>query len=274
MQRVAQLVWPAVYGNELVKRTATFAEWQVGGAVLMTWPDAATTAQLQALKSAGTVPLLIGTDEEGGNVQRMARLGIIPAAATVASTMTPAAAEQMIAAHAAVVKAAGVDIVFAPVVDVSPRVGVGPIGNRAFSSDPKVVTEFAQAYVQGWESAGILPVLKHFPGHGSASGDTHKLNATTPALDVLRARDLLPYAALAGTGVGVMVGHLDVPRSHRRRRGTGLTVARRDHRSAARQLRIRRRAGVHRCARDEGDQPTSSGHPRRRSGPSPPAPTW
>jgi beta-N-acetylhexosaminidase len=211
MQRVAQLVWPAVYGEELVKRTAQFAQWQVGGAVLMTWPETATSSQLQALKAAGAVPLLVATDEEGGNVQRMARLGVIPAAATVAGSMTPAAAEQMIAAHAAVVKAAGVDIVFAPVVDVSPQTGVGPIGNRAFSSDPKVVIEFAQAYVQGWESAGILPVLKHFPGHGSASGDTHKLNATTPALDVLRARDLLPYAALAGTGVGVMVGHLDVP---------------------------------------------------------------
>lgn len=209
--KVAQLVWPAVYGNELAKRTADFAGWGVGGAVLMTWPDEATPQQLAALKAGGSIPLLVATDEEGGNVQRLARLGVMPAPATVAATMTADAAEHMVATHATVVKAVGVDIVFAPVVDVSPTTGTGPIGNRAFSRDPAVVARYAAAYVAGWESAGILPVLKHFPGHGSASGDTHQLIAGTPPLATLRTRDLVPYERLAGTGAGVMVGHLDVP---------------------------------------------------------------
>lgn len=209
--RAAQVVWPAVYGDELARRTPLFAEWGVGGAVLMTWPEGATAAQLAALKQAGALPLLIATDEEGGRVQRLEHLGVIPSAAQMAETMSPDAVEQLIAHHATAVKALGVDVVFAPVVDVAPDGGGGPIGNRVFSDDPAVVGTFADAVVRGWQSAGVLPVLKHFPGHGAATGDTHDRGATTPPLDALRQRDLLPYASLAESGAGVMVGHLDVP---------------------------------------------------------------
>jgi beta-N-acetylhexosaminidase len=54
-------------------------------------------------------------------------------------------------------------------------------------------------------------VLKHFPGHGAASGDSHELLPVTPPLDELRTRDLVPYRSLAGSGAAVMVGHLSVP---------------------------------------------------------------
>ena len=215
--KVAQLVWPAVYGEELVGRTSTLAGWGVGGAVLMTWPVGATSTDLVSMKVAGTVPLLIATDEEGGPVQRLSLLGEFPSAAQVAATMTPTQAQALISAHAVPVHQLGIDIVFAPVVDVAPLVGAGPIGARSFGSDPTTVTQFAGAYVRGWQSAGILPVLKHFPGHGSASADTHQLAATTPPLDQLQQRDLLPYVALSPTNrdaagpVGVMVGHLTVP---------------------------------------------------------------
>ena len=218
--KVAQLVWPAVYGQELVQRTPTLATWGVGGAVLMTWPIGANSTDLVGMKTAGAIPLLIATDEEGGPVQRLGLLGEFPSAAQVAATMTPAQAQAMISAHAVPVHQVGIDIVFAPVVDVAPLVGTGPIGVRSFGSDPTTVTQFADAYVRGWQSAGILPVLKHFPGHGSASADTHQLGATTPPLDQLQQRDLLPYAALSPANqstaipagvVGVMVGHLTVP---------------------------------------------------------------
>ncbi len=164
----------------------------------MTWPAGATGAQLRAFKRAGKLPLLISTDEEGGTVQRFRRVGVLPSASKVASTMTPAQAEQMIAAHAAKLHALGVDVANAPVVDVRPLQGLGPIGSRSFSTDPNVVSAFASAYVKGWESAGVLPVLKHFPGHGSASADSHTAEAVTPPLSQLRQRDLLPYAALEG----------------------------------------------------------------------------
>lgn len=208
---VGQLVWPAVYGGELGERVTDFAGWGVGGAVLMNWTDDSSAAQLQALKSAGALPLLIATDEEGGDVQRLKAFGAIPAAAEVPPAMNPDQAAAMITRHAATLHTLGIDIVFAPVVDVLPPGGGGPIGDRSFGSDPAVVTDYAAAYVRGWTAAGITPVLKHFPGHGAATGDTHDGGAVVAPLDELRTRDLLPYAQLNGLGADVMVGHLSVP---------------------------------------------------------------
>ena len=209
--RVAQLVWPAVYGDALRSSATSLAQLGVGGAVVMTFPAGAKTADLLALKQAGAVPLLLATDEEGGRVQRFKVLGALPAPHEVAATMTVEAARAMVADHAKTLAAAGIDIVFAPVVDVQPDGVEGPIGERSFGADPAVVTAYASAYVAGWQSAGIIPVLKHFPGHGAATGDTHDGFASTAPLDDLRRRDLLPYAELAGSGAAVMVGHLDVP---------------------------------------------------------------
>lgn len=86
------------------------------------------------------------------------------------------------------------------------------IGDRSFGSDPAVVTEYAGAYARGLRDAGVLPVLKHFPGHGHASGDSHTGGVTTPPLDVLMGDDLVPYRTLTGQApVAVMVGHMQVP---------------------------------------------------------------
>jgi beta-N-acetylhexosaminidase len=103
----------------------------------------------------------------------------------------------------------GVNAVFGPVVDVGSEAG---IGDRSFGDTAEDVAAFAGAYARGLRDAGVLPVLKHFPGHGRASADTHDGPSTTPGLDSLRAVELRPYAELlADQPVGVMVGHLDVP---------------------------------------------------------------
>ena len=76
------------------------------------------------------------------------------------------------------------------------------------------MTEQARAFADGLRAGGVVPTLKHFPGHGATSGDSHKGVVTTEPLDVLEQRDLRPYVALAGPGTPdtwVMMGHLDVP---------------------------------------------------------------
>ena len=67
----------------------------------------------------------------------------------------------------------GITVDFAPVVDVTDAPDDTVIGDRSFSADPAVVTAYAGAYARGLRDAGLLPVLKHFPGHGHASGDSH-----------------------------------------------------------------------------------------------------
>jgi beta-N-acetylhexosaminidase len=106
----------------------------------------------------------------------------------------------------------GIDVAFAPVVDVLPSDGRDPLGDdRTFGSDPNVVTDFGQAYVDAFNEAGVLPTLKHFPGHGNTTGDSHVGVVSAPPLPQLRERDLVPYDTLLEDDVAVMVGHMIVP---------------------------------------------------------------
>ena len=70
------------------------------------------------------------------------------------------------------------------------------IGDRSFGSDPSAVTDYAGAYARGLRDAGVLPVLKHFPGHGHGSGDSHAGSVVTPPIADLQNNDLIPYRTL------------------------------------------------------------------------------
>jgi beta-N-acetylhexosaminidase len=153
---------------------------------------------------------LLAADEEGGEVQRYRDvIGPIPSAQRQATTMTPDEVRTMYAGHGAALSDWGVDLVFAPVVDV----GHGPgIGSRSYSDDPEVVTEYGTAAAQGYADAGLLPVLKHFPGQGSSTEDSHYALAVGPPIDALRANDLQPFAEIPqAVDVAVMVGHTTIP---------------------------------------------------------------
>jgi len=108
----------------------------------------------------------------------------------------------------------GIDVTFAPVVDLYPGQRGGVIGDRAYSEDPQTVIDYALAFAEGMSAAGIRSTLKHFPGHGRADGDSHLELATTAKLSKLENADLIPYRQLIAedpSGWIVMVGHLDVP---------------------------------------------------------------
>ena len=97
-------------------------------------------------------------------------------------------------------------------VDVSDAPDDTVIGDRSFGSDPAVVTDYAGAYAQGLRDAGLLPVLKHFPGHGNGSGDSHDRQRHDAAARRPAGSDLVPYRTLnAQLPVGVMLGHMQVP---------------------------------------------------------------
>jgi beta-N-acetylhexosaminidase len=212
--RIALLVWPGVKGGAWAQADALVRDQHVGGVLLMQ-PDAAFAAalaphlaELDALAAHG---VLVATDEEGGVVQRLRAIAPLDSQEAL-SQRPPTEVAALLAVHAQVVAATGVDVVLGPVVDVRPTTGTDPLGEgRLFVGGPAEVAGWGSLYVSAWESAGLTPVLKHFPGHGSASGDTHNGHAVTPPLDVLRERDLVPYRVLAGSGAAVMIGHLEVP---------------------------------------------------------------
>lgn len=213
-QKLAQLLTVGVTGAadaENVVRTE-----QVGGIFVGGWTDKALLAsgQIEKVTAAARTPLMVTVDEEGGRVSRLKDLiGYAPSAREIAQqqTMTVDAYYQFSLERGRKMKSYGITVDFAPDVDVSSQPDDSVIGDRSYSDDPAVVTEYASAFIRAMQEAGVGTVMKHFPGHGSGSGDSHTGAVRTPPLDQLQNSDLVPYRDLIGSGAAVMVGHLDVP---------------------------------------------------------------
>jgi beta-N-acetylhexosaminidase len=172
-----------------------------------------TSGTLPELRGPGGIAPFVAVDEEGGRVQRIdAIVGDAPSARTLGRTASLADIRALAATRGRAMVRLGITVDFAPVLDVTDQPDGAVIGDRSFGDDPATVVRNARAYAQGLRDAGILPVFKHFPGHGHATGDSHKGTATTPPLAQLTP-DLAPYRVLLdepGPGA-VMVGHLVVP---------------------------------------------------------------
>lgn len=159
------------------------------------------------------MPPFLTLDQEGGAVERLTEeVGFreIPSAQAVAAGNAPDAAEAIYARMARGIADVGFSVNFGPVVDLStnPRNQVIAKYGRAFSADAQTVATYAAAFVEGHREAGVLTALKHFPGHGSSTADSHE-----GFVDITRSWDkseLEPYRALIGAGAVdmVMVGHL------------------------------------------------------------------
>ncbi|MGH3522195.1 MAG: glycoside hydrolase family 3 N-terminal domain-containing protein, partial [Mycobacterium sp.] len=195
--------------------TAVVKNHHVGGIFVGSWTDLSmlTDGTMQGLGASTALPLAISVDEEGGRVSRLSPLiGPAPSARVLAQTRTADEVYGMALDRGHQMRGLGITVDFAPVVDVTDAPDDTVVGDRSFGSDPAVVTEYAGAYARGLRDAGLLPVLKHFPGHGHGSGDSHTGGVTTPPLAELQNDDLVPYRTLVTAApVGVMVGHLQVP---------------------------------------------------------------
>lgn len=211
--KLAQLLMVGVKNADDAR--AVVNGYHVGGIFIGSWTDLSIfkgpLADIAA--KAGPLPLAVSVDEEGGRVSRLKSLiGTSPSPRELAQTQTVQQVHDLAADRGKKMHDLGITVDFAPVVDVSDEPDDAVIGNRSFSADPATVTDYAGAYAQGLRDAGLLPVLKHFPGHGHGSGDSHTGGVVTPPLDALQNNDLVPYRTLVTTPpVGVMVGHLQVP---------------------------------------------------------------
>jgi beta-N-acetylhexosaminidase len=211
--KLAQLLMVGV--KNAADARAVVTTYHVGGINIASWTDLSMLSDgaLPELAGAGPLPLAVSVDEEGGRVSRLSSLiGQAPSPRVLAQTSTPDEVYAQALDRGRKMRNLGITIDFAPVVDVTDAPDDTVIGDRAFSADPAVVTNYAGAYARGLRDAGVLPVLKHFPGHGHASGDSHNGGVVTPPLADLQANDLVPYRTLvAQPPVGVMIGHMQVP---------------------------------------------------------------
>lgn len=211
-----------VAGHELTSQERDWLQHDACAGVILFTRNFASRAQVieltQSIRDAAPRPQLLCVDQEGGRVQRFRDgYSALPALEgfDVLYRRDPASALELAREHAwlmaSEVRATGLDLSFAPVVDLAR--GNRAIGNRAFSPDPQVVADFTRAYIEGMHSAGMIATIKHFPGHGSVLEDTHFDNAVdNRTLDEMRSLDLIPFVAgLAAGAEAVMMGHVVYP---------------------------------------------------------------
>jgi beta-N-acetylhexosaminidase len=189
--------------EELLKRG-------VGGVILFRRNIEAPEQVLEltrSIKRLAARPLFVGIDQEGGRVRRL-RAGFtdIPPMRALGLTGDSALALEVGRLLGRELSAVGIDLNFAPVVDVDTNPDNPVIGDRAFGSDAALVAELGRALVRGLESEGVAACAKHFPGHGDTHQDSH---ATLPrlahALERLERVELVPFRAVAEAGVASMM---------------------------------------------------------------------
>ncbi len=211
-----------IAGFELTTQEREWLQHDACAGVILFSRNFASKAQVQELtrsiREVAPRPMLLCVDQEGGRVQRF-RDGYsdLPALEGFGQLYAKdrSAALDLAREHAwlmaSEIRATGIDLSFAPVVDLGR--GNRAIGNRAFSADPQIVADFTRAYVEGMHDADMAATLKHFPGHGSVLEDTHFDEAIDDrSLDEIRALDLVPFAAGIDAGAdAVMMAHVVYP---------------------------------------------------------------
>ena len=223
-RQAAKCVFVGIQGTTPTPEELELVGRGVGGVILFSRnvKDPSQVAELSlALKKAAPGPLLVSIDQEGGRVQRlraphwtewpsMRRIGEIDEQGGIAGLSGVAVAEKLGRLIGQELAACGIDLDYAPVLDVDTNSMNPVIGDRSFSRNPQRVARLGVALAKGLESVGVASCGKHFPGHGDTSQDSH---LTLPRLAHDKARlwevELVPFVAAARGGVSsVMTAHV------------------------------------------------------------------
>ena len=221
-EKVGQLLIGGFEGTEIGDQaTRLVQEYQVGGLILYGRNIAGAgqlvtlTNGLKALNGDG-IPLFLSIDQEGGGVDRMPpEVRRTPGAYCVGQTGSVPAAQSYGDVLAAECAAFGLNLDFAPVLDVWSNPGNTVIGQRAFSADARTVAGLGPAAARRMMDQGVIPAVKHFPGHGDTAVDSHVgLPVVDKSPEELEETELIPFrAAIQSAGTdgqvpAVMVAHI------------------------------------------------------------------
>lgn len=218
-QKTAQVLMLTFSGKTLTEATSSLLAAGPPGGLLILGHNVSDPTQMQALTSdlqlaaARTglpVGLFVAVDEEGGKVQRI-KQGVpeLRSARTIGTESTPTGAYDLARLTAIGLLGQGINMNLAPVADVVDSES-SFLYDRTYGGDPTVVSSFVSAVIQATQKQGLISVVKHFPGHGSASGNTHTEGAVSGASEQdYETVHLPPFRAAISAGVeGVMVAHI------------------------------------------------------------------
>jgi beta-N-acetylhexosaminidase len=221
-EKIGQMIIAGVQGTELTEETKSFlSKYKVGGLILYKnniVSQAQAVQFLNQLKEAnreGKVPLFLSVDQEGGKVTRFpAEVIPTPSARDTAKSGSSDRAQQIAAATGKALRAFGFNLNYAPVLDIDSNPKNPVIADRSFGSTASVASEYGIKVMKGLQSAQAIPVIKHFPGHGDTSTDSHlELPVVDKTLEQLRSLELKPFAEAIRSGAdAVMTAHILLPK--------------------------------------------------------------
>ena len=221
--QIGQHFFIGLKGTALEKDEADFiVRHNVGGVILFA-RNVQSPEQVRALcadaqglrfRMPDKAPLFIGVDNEGGRVARFkAPFTEWPPQAAIGKIDSTSVAFKFASQMGEELKAVGVNVNFAPCVDVLTNPSNPAIGDRSFGGDPELVARLASAVVRGFIKSEVLPCAKHFPGHGNTSVDSHfELPVENRSLDELRTLELAPFKKVLRARLDfVMMAHILFP---------------------------------------------------------------
>ena len=198
----------------------TLREYPAGGIVLF-GKNLESPSQLsrfrEALYTVSFLPLILAVDEEGGRIARVANSGLfdvpkVGAMEEIGKTGDTANARKAGEIIGEYLAKLGFQLDFAPDADINTNPENRVIGDRAFGSDPVTVSDMVGAFLDGLHSVGVSGCIKHFPGHGDPSGDTHEGLVVLPKTwEQLQSEELIPFIENFDKTDMVMVAHLTIP---------------------------------------------------------------
>ncbi|MFZ5642873.1 MAG: beta-N-acetylhexosaminidase [Bacillota bacterium] len=216
-EKVGQLFMTTVSGKELSANDALIIKkTHVGGIVLYSYNFKNTEQTVRLTdsiqKTAGNIPMLIATDQEGGRVERLPFATKNPGNMALGAARSPDLANSVGFVIGKELKALGINVNLAPVLDICQN-NNSAIGTRSFGSDPEQVADLGLAYMKGLRDAGVTGTIKHFPGLGGTSLDSHVSLPVIPYnIERLRSVELKPFQKAFDNGAGIlMTAHAAYP---------------------------------------------------------------
>ena len=199
----------------------TLQKYPAGGVVFFgknLSDPASLQSYIASLSSVSDIPLLYAVDEEGGIVSRIANIGSfgvenIGNMANIGATGDPAKAYSAGQYIGSYLSTFGLKLDFAPVADINTNPNNIVIGKRAFGSDPKLVSSMVSSFLDGLHSERTIGCIKHFPGHGDTTADTHEdYVSVQKTWEQLKEAELIPFIDNFGNTDMIMVAHLTLPK--------------------------------------------------------------
>lgn len=213
-EKIGQMLCFAFHGTTYNDQLATLIEQHHIGNIVHFARNITSTSQVaqlnQAIQAHATHPVFISLDQEGGMVRRIVEgITYLPGAMSLAASQSTQI-RSLNATLARNLQALGFHINYAPVADINNNVNNPVINSRSYGDDPKAVSKCVVEAALGLQEGGILPTVKHFPGHGDTNVDSHLgLPIVTKSLVALEQCELMPFREAIMHGLdGIMISHI------------------------------------------------------------------